>query len=154
MNASDWNKHGHTPNKKYSNLILHVVYNQDVEIDVLTFQKIPTLELKGILPKQLLVNYTELLNNSDWVPCAAKINTVDDFQINTWLNRLLVERIEGRTLYIEQLFEKYQYDWNSTFLEVLFKGFGFKQNAHAFSMLAQCIGYSILKKEKDELFWI
>ena len=39
INSSDWSKHKHSDNPKYKNIILHVVYCEDQEIEELTFQK-------------------------------------------------------------------------------------------------------------------
>lgn len=149
VNASDWKLHNHSSNPKFKNLILHVVYCQDEEIVDLTFQKTPTLELKGSLPDGLVDRYSLLMSNQNWIPCEDEIKHIDDFIIDQWQDRLLVSRIEHKTKEINSIFEHSNFDWNQTFFEVLLKSFGFKRNAHAFQLLAQKIGFATFKKECD-----
>jgi hypothetical protein len=53
LNASDWFKHNHQGNKDYCQLVLHVVWNNDLEEDIKIDNKfVPTIELK----KFILVN--------------------------------------------------------------------------------------------------
>tara|TARA_B100000795_G_scaffold73944_1_gene52374 strand:- start:43410 stop:44684 length:1275 start_codon:yes stop_codon:yes gene_type:complete len=147
INSSDWLKHNHSDNPKYKNIILHVVYFEDKEIEELTFQKTPTLELKGKLSLKLIDHYQSLMTNRKWIPCQDEINTVDDFIVNSWLDRLLIERIERKTEFVQSIFEKSSFDWNQTFFVVLCRGFGFKKNAEGFSILANRIGFKVLQKE-------
>ena len=147
INSSDWLKHNHSDNPKYKNIILHVVYFEDKEIEELTFQKTPTLELKGKLSLKLIDHYQSLMTNRKWIPCQDEIKTVDDFIVNSWLDRLLIERIERKTEFVQSIFEKSSFDWNQTFFVVLCRGFGFKKNAEGFSILANRIGFKVLQKE-------
>ena len=149
INSSDWSKHKHSDNPKYKNIILHVVYCEDQEIEELTFQKISTLELKGKLSLKLIDQYKNLMTNRKWIPCQDDIQTVDDFIVNSWLDGLLVERIERKTEFVQSIFEKSGFDWNQTFFEVLSRGFGFKKNAEVFNTLANRIGFTAFQKEKE-----
>jgi len=149
INSSDWYKHKHSDNPKYKNIILHVVYFEDKEVEELTYQKIPTLELKGKLSLKLIDQYKNLMTNRKWIPCQDEIKTVDDFIINSWLDRLLIERIERKTEFVQSIFENSGFDWNQTFFEVLCRGFGFKKNAEGFNTLANRIGFTAFQKEKE-----
>lgn len=51
-NSSDWEKHGHTIDEKYKNVILHIVINDDYEID-------------GLNAEILIVNPDEILKASE-----------------------------------------------------------------------------------------
>ncbi|MDA9967815.1 DUF2851 family protein [Salibacteraceae bacterium] len=150
INSSDWLKHKHSENPKYKNIILHIVYTEDTEIEELTFQKISTLELKGSLSQKLLEQYNLLMSSEKWVPCENEIESIDSFLINSWLDRLLVERVERKTEFINNIFEKSGFHWNQTFFEVICMGFGFKKNADAFNILANRIGYSAFEKESQQ----
>lgn len=149
VNSSDWLKHNHSSNSKYKNIILHVVYSEDIELEELTFQKIPTVELKGRLPKNVLYHYEHLMSNQKWIPCQDEFSLIDKYVVNSWLDRLLIERIENKTKQIHAIFEKSGFDWNQTFFEVLFRGFGFKKNAAGFGELASRISHSTFQKEKE-----
>ncbi len=149
IHSEDWDKHKHTGNDKYKNLILHVVYQHNKEIKELTFQKIPTLELKGIIPDNILKEYQHLMNNKSWVPCGEQIKSVDPFIITAWLERLLIERIERKTEFLNERLSLTDYDWNQVLLEVLFESFGFKRNSAAMRKIAEEVGYITIKKEKE-----
>src|SRR4051812_21640914 len=47
VKSSDWFKHGHTKDKAFDTVILHVVYDSDAEIKRADGSLIPTIELKG-----------------------------------------------------------------------------------------------------------
>src|SRR5215217_8619168 len=53
INASDWQKHHHTNDKAYGNVILHVVYNNDAPVILPDGRPIATLELKNRIPDDL-----------------------------------------------------------------------------------------------------
>ena len=47
INSSDWEKHHHDNDNAYNNVVLHVVYQHDKEINNANGNAIPTLELKN-----------------------------------------------------------------------------------------------------------
>ena len=46
LKSSDWKKHQHEKNENYSNLILHVVYEHDEEVETYNNSQFPTIEIK------------------------------------------------------------------------------------------------------------
>ena len=57
VNGSDWFKHKHQYDSKYLSVILHVVYQADMEIVRKDNELIPTLELKSYIPEEVLDKY-------------------------------------------------------------------------------------------------
>src|SRR4051812_26248351 len=53
LSASDWQKHGHTTDNAYDNVILHVVYINDLPLVLSNGRKIPTLQLQDRIPAEL-----------------------------------------------------------------------------------------------------
>src|SRR3989337_3233149 len=47
VNSSDWGKHKHDKDRAYDNIILHLVYNADKEINRKNGEPIPTVQMKG-----------------------------------------------------------------------------------------------------------
>jgi hypothetical protein len=45
VKSSDWIFHQHSGNQDFENLILHVVYEHDLDIEEFNYKNIPTLEL-------------------------------------------------------------------------------------------------------------
>lgn len=136
INSSDWLAHKHQHDKAYNNVVLHVVFNDDKVIYDAHNNPIPTLELKGLINSELIAKNQYLQSSKDWVACQNQINTVDKFTINTWLNRLAIERLERKSEEIEFTLQQNKNDWEQTFYQYLFKYFGLKVNALPFEQLA------------------
>ena len=61
--ASDWKKHNHSNDPAYENVILHVVFDNDLDIRYHDGSAIPCLELKERLPADLSKNYFRLMSS-------------------------------------------------------------------------------------------
>jgi hypothetical protein len=59
INSSDWKKHKHGGDENYKNIILHVVWNDDVKLGA----SFPVLELKQRVSKLLLEKYNGLMQS-------------------------------------------------------------------------------------------
>ena len=68
--ASDWNKHKHSADKNYKNVILHVVWNNDAELNL----PFSTLVLQDKVPKLLLKKFDELMHAESFIPCEKILN--------------------------------------------------------------------------------
>ena len=65
-NSSDWMRHHHHHDAAYSNIILHVVGNHDLQVTRSDGDQIPELVLP--YPAHLLDNYRQLLSAQTWIP--------------------------------------------------------------------------------------
>jgi len=148
INGSDWLKHKHQNNKVYDNVILHIVYNNDVIIKDPNQNEIPTLELKKLINQDLIIKYTNLIDQSDqhWIPCQNQITTIDTFIFNNWIDRLVLERLERKSEEIKQTLLFNKNNWEDTFYQYLFKHFGLKVNADPFQLLAKNTPLKIIDK--------
>lgn len=54
LKSSDWLKHNHQLNPAYENVILHVVYEHDAEINRMDGSILPVLELKNRISTDLI----------------------------------------------------------------------------------------------------
>ena len=146
INSSDWIKHQHQSDKAYDNVVLHVVYNHDGNIIDKDGNPLPTLELKELLNEALIYKYNSLIQSKDWIPCGQQIRMVDEFVINLWLNRLAIERLERKTIAIEETLKLNKNNWEETFYQYLFKYFGLKINEHPFELLAKNTPLKLIEK--------
>lgn len=149
LRSSDWNQHGHTEDKAYNNVVLHVVLEDDVPIFRNDGTAIPALELKRLIPKNIESNYRDLMENLNWIPCEKKLQSIDDFHVKSWLSRVLVERLEERSQLAAKLLEEYKGSWEDAFYVMMARNFGFKTNALPFEMLARSLPQVILAKHKN-----
>jgi hypothetical protein len=151
INSSDWIKHHHKKDNAYNNVVLHVVYHHDVDIRNANGNLIPTVELKSLIDPKLITNYKQLISSKNWIACSKQINQVDDFILQNWLERLIFERLERKSIEITETLLQNKNDWEETFYQVLFKYFGLKVNAQPFLLLAKNTPLKIIDKHKNLL---
>lgn len=149
VNANDWHKHGHQNDAAYKNIILHVVYKNDSKPSV---ENCEVLELKKHISHDLIKKYESLVNSKKTLACSGQIGKIEFIKIQNWLNRMLIERLEKKTEYIQQQFEQCKNDYTQTFYITLAKNFGFKTNAEPFENLARHLPLNLLLKHADNLF--
>jgi len=152
--SSDWIKHSHQKDEVYDNVVLHVVYSEDKSIKRKNKETIPTVELAGNFNPSLFNRYQQLMLNRNWVPCQHLINSVSRFTINNWLDRILIERLESKSMEIFKRLEYNKHDWNETFYQLLARTFGFKVNAIPFELLARSLPVKVIGKHKNNLLQV
>ena len=148
--SSDWQLHKHSADKNYGNVILHVVWKDVPELPL----PFPTLELQNRVSKILLKKFDGLMQASRFIPCENQIQQLDTLTISLWKERLLIERLQQRTLNIEKLLMQNKHHWEETFWWMLARNFGAKINSDAFERMAQSISLTILLKHKNSLYQI
>src|ERR1700743_858058 len=150
LNSSDWHKHNHTDDKAYNNVILHVVNRDDQPITLPDGRRIPTLELHDRISPDLYNRYHHLVfGNQQIIPCEGSIGFVDDMTLRNWLTRVLVERLEKRSVAVMAAVDKNRGDWEETFYQFLATQFGFKTNALPFELMAKSLPQLTLAKHKN-----
>lgn len=153
INSSDWYRHHHEKDSNYDAIILHVVWNHDVEIYMKDNQPLPTLELRRFVSEELLLKYKNLYQSgSRWIPCENQIQSMPLIVLKGWLERLYFERLEGKTDIIETLLRKSKNDWETVLFQMLAKGFGSHVNGKGMLRMAQSIDISILRKHVHDNF--
>lgn len=149
LKSSDWYAHYHENDEAYDNVLLHVVWEYDVEVFRKDNSVIPTLELKTIVPEKLLHNYKKLTTKKlQWIPCDKDFSKVDDFTFDNWLESLYVERLKQKSILIEEELKKSNNHWESVLYKLLCKNFGLKVNGESFYSIANSISYNLIAKSK------
>lgn len=155
IKSSDWYAHHHEQDQNYDTVILHVVWNHDAEIFRKDNSSIPTLELKSIVDPNVLDNYHKLFSKKQkWINCETEISKIDSFVMENWMDRLYLERLQEKSLLIEEELKTSNNHWEELLFKLLCKNFGLKVNGEAFYSIAQSVDYSIIKKcskDKTEL---
>lgn len=149
VRASDWFKHNHHKDDNYNNVILHVVY--DYDIDTL---KLPTLVIKNKFNAILFHNYNRFLNSRNWIPCGEFIGGIQGFTVISWLDRMLVEHLENECEELDFKLKNNYYDWEQTFYQRLMRYFGLKVNNDSFEYLSRILPLNLLLRHRDNGIYI
>lgn len=151
IKSSDWYAHHHEIDKAYDNVILHVVWEHDVEVFRKDNSSIPTLVLQNFVPKNLIENYRQLFSKQHrWINCEAHFAQVDTFILTNWKERLYIERLERKYQQIESLLTNTNQHWEAVLFTMLFRNFGLKVNADPFESVAKSIDFSIIRKLQSQ----
>ncbi len=154
IKSSDWYAHNHEKDPAYDNVILHVVWEHDIEIYRKDNSVIPTLVLKELVTDEALARYYNLFSNiqKKWINCEKDLNEVPAIIQNNWLERLYFERLENKTEPIKLLIKELKYDWEAALFAVLMRSFGTKINGASFYSIARHIDFTIIRKVAQEPF--
>ncbi|REG98559.1 DUF2851 family protein [Flavobacterium aquicola] len=151
VKSSDWYVHNHERDAGYENVILHVVWEHDLEIFRNDNSEIPVLELKNYVAPVTLNNYQKLLAPKSWIFCEKQLKEIPQFTLTNWQERLFFERLERKSKPILELLEATNNDWESVLFCLLAKNFGLNTNGEVFLKIAQIIPFSIIRKECFEV---
>jgi len=152
LKSSDWYVHHHENDKAYDNVILHVVWEDDMPVYRSNNTAISTLELKGLVPKHIWLNYQHLFQKDNrWIACEKMIDQVDSFTWNNWLERLYIERLSKKTIDVDQLLVQSVNDWEAVLFQLVFRNFGLKVNGESFRDIAASLDFSMVRKERVDV---
>ena len=148
IKSSDWYAHNHQEDSNYDNVILHVVWEDDLSVFRKDGSQIPTLALKEYIPLKILDTYQNLFDarNYKFINCENEFIRVDEFIKDNWMDRLFVERLEQKTAIINKLLEETNNNWEHVLFLMLLKTFGSKINGETFMEIGKSIDFSIIRK--------
>ncbi len=146
VRSSDWELHKHQHDNSYNNVILHVVYEHNREIEV-AGKNVATLQLKDYLSEEFLSQFSNLSAGTfSSIPCERSLIDVAEIHKGSLMNRMLVERLIQKTEQLKFLYDANQQDLLGTFYQWLLIGFGQKVNKEAFHQLSQRLPLVLVKK--------
>lgn len=150
--SSDWVKHKHETNKNYNSVILHVVGKSVGTVYNEKGQQIPQCEIT--FSTRIKENYEFLIHSSSDIPCCNYIGDMEPLHITSWMNSLLIERLERKTSRIQELLEQHNNSWDDVFYILLARNFGFGLNSDSFERLALSLPLRCIQKQGDNLIQI
>jgi len=152
IRASHFNVHGHNLDHAFDNVILHVVVERDMQVFNANNEELLTTEIK--FNPELYRKYIDLVNNPCAIACRDEIEGTDSFLMRSWLNSLLVERLQVKSEAVIKIWTSTGNDWDETFYRVLSRYFGFRVNTEPFEMLATALPFKIIRKHSDDRLMI
>ncbi len=147
IRSSEWQQHKHSDDKNYKNCILHVVWenNRDLQLSM------PVLELSNRVSNILLEKYQEMMESNQFIPCEKQLHKINGITITSWKHRLAIERLQQKSNRIKSILKQTNAHWEETFWRLLARNFGTKINADAFEKIAESLPLNILAKHKNRL---
>lgn len=146
IRSSDWKRHRHHDDDSYSNVVLHVVHEDDDPLVNRAQQEVPTIELKHLIDATHFKMYEHFLQSRGRLPCAGRLLQVDQVVRYHLVHRMAVERLEDRCSRVGELLMRYANDWNAVWWHLLCRTFGFGLNQSAFEYLAETLSWKLLMK--------
>ena len=146
VKTSDWNRHGHQYDKAYGNVVLHVVYENDVWVN-----NIPVVALKGHFDETLYHSYQRLVESKRWIACERDMGKVQPYTLLSMLDRMAIERIAVKSEAVSRLLNASKFDWEGTFYQLVLRYFGLKVNSEASEYLSHILPLKTLLKHADNL---
>ncbi|GAB2968002.1 DUF2851 family protein [Hymenobacter coalescens] len=152
LRASDWHRHQHQTDRKYDQVILHVVHAADQPVRRTDGSEVPALALQPRLLPSLLGAYEALMaaDVPAALPCAGAVATVPEVTRLSMVERVLLERVEQKADAVQLLHERHGQDWETTAWHALAAGFGFKKNTEPLARLAQTLPLAVLRRHRHD----
>ncbi|PKF72380.1 DUF2851 family protein [Chryseobacterium sp. PMSZPI] len=144
VRSSDWIFHNHSQDPNYQNIILHVIFQHDLEIDEHTDKKVPTIELKDYINENTLWKYERLIEGNQFIPCE-KIFNKEKIPVNFHEENVL-KKLEEKAIELEQHLIQHKNNFEAVLFHSLAYSFGLKVNAPIFRQIAESVDYSIINK--------
>ncbi|MBK6622759.1 MAG: DUF2851 family protein [Saprospirales bacterium] len=150
IRASDWTAHRHHLDPAYDNVILHVVWEEDLPLFRSNGERLPTLELEGRVAPSIWQVYQDLRYQSAWPACRFHFHDAPAVVVQSWIERLMVERLEQKTKILEPLLAELQNDWESLLYRQIARSMGLAVNADPMEHLARLSPIQLLWKYRDQ----
>lgn len=144
IKSSDWIFHNHSQDPNYQNIILHVVFQNDVEIEEFKNKKIPTLELKSFIDENILWKYEKLVDEAQFIPCEGIFNK-NSIPVHFHEENIL-KKLDHKSLELEESLEQYKNNFEAVLFHSLAYSFGLKVNAFIFKQISESIDFTIINK--------
>lgn len=142
--SSDWIFHNHSQDPNYRNIILHVVFQHDIDIHELIGKQVPTLELQSYIDKNILWKYEKLINGDQFIACE-KIFDPKKIPVNFYEESIL-KKLDEKSSELAQSLHQYKNNFEAVLFHSFAYSFGLKINAPIFRQIAESVDYNIINK--------
>ncbi len=150
IKSSDWNKHAHTNDANYKNVILHVVYENDADIyNPDNTSLLPCLELKSRIAPQVLNRYQSIMDSENPIICSAHFNSVPELIKRNWIERVFIMRLEEQSHKMALAAEKNTNNYDEILWQLIFRYFVSPPNHDAMIELFDSIPFHHIKRLKN-----
>ncbi len=145
INASDWYAHHHEIDPAYQNVILHVVWNNDLSVLRSNGTEIPTIVLKDYISENVFNAYQRFKQQPQYIFCEDHIDQFNSFDWLLWKEKLMVERLEQFNNRIVRELKQTSNNWEESFYRMLLRNFGLNINGEVFYEVAKNLPLKIIR---------
>ena len=151
---SDWDRHAHQQDPLYRNVILHVVWEDDIagrDPSVAERGPIPLLVLQHRVSKLFLGWYREWMDSRSFIACERQLAGVGKEIWEGWKRQLLEERLRRQALRIEGFLGQNRLHWEEACWWLIARNFGIPVNGDAFEAIARSLPLSLLARHSGRI---
>lgn len=152
VKASDWNRHGHDKDKAYDTVILHVVGVDDVKVNRTDGSEI--LQVCVAPPEEFYNRYAVLTEKMDSPTCLSWISAIPELSKADWISSLGIERLHEKALYMKEILQANNGDWQQAIFILISRALGFGLNGIPFELLAKSLPLNFVMRHRDNLMQI
>jgi hypothetical protein len=151
VRSSDWYLHQHQKDPAYDQVVLHVVWVNNVNAKTSNGREIPTLELKDRVEGDLLLRHQKLGKGNSFIPCERQSDRIPLNRFKKMLEHTIRQRIERKSQEVIALLDRHSYNWDQVTYLVLGKNFGFHVNTDAFETLVGVVPLPTVRKMRSNI---
>ena len=146
VKSSDWYRHKHHLDRAYNNVILHVVYLHDKNVEV-EGRTLPVVELKPHIDLDHFLTFNKFeLNKAIDFPCKKLLNQALLSDLEKMKNQAFYNRLSRKTSNRE--FDQFESD-HSVLLNLTARAFGSSVNGAAFEEIVNNFSLNQLKQHDE-----
>ncbi|MGB2170960.1 MAG: DUF2851 family protein [Flavobacteriaceae bacterium] len=150
LKSSDWYRHNHQNDTRYDNVILHVVWEDDIDVCRRDGTLVPTLVLSEYIPQNTIQQLRYFFSQkTSFIPCEEQLKQMPLPLFLLWKERLYIERLETKSSDIQSLLKWTNNDWEGVLFILLARNFGLNINGEAFGQIAKSIPFSVVRKIRE-----
>jgi hypothetical protein len=150
VKASDWYRHNHNTDAAYDPVVLHVVYEADCTVKRTNGDSIPVIVLP--VKSSYLDNYHQILSTLSVVPCESSWKSLESTEVENWIINMGIERMQAKSNEVFARLARNKGGWDETWIQLIFRSFGFGINQDAFDILGQSIPISAIRSTGSNQF--
>ncbi|MCC2589565.1 DUF2851 family protein [Chryseobacterium sp. MFBS3-17] len=144
VKSSDYIFHRHSGNPEFENLILHVVYDHNMEVPELSSRHIPTLELRSFIDESILWKYETMIYNDRFIACETLFDA-DKIPFG-FTEETLFKKLDEKSVETEKALHHTRNDYEAVLFHQLAYAFGLKVNAPVFRQMAEQLDFGMIQK--------
>lgn len=152
VKSSDWYRHKHENDEAYNNVVLHVVFDNDMQVMTKNKMVLPTLELRSRISNETWTRYQKLILSKLKIPCGPQLQHINSITRLMVTEKWAITRLADKAHLILARLGQLKGDWLQVSYEVLMRAWGFHINSDAFQQISTSLPISTLLKNSDHPF--